>query len=58
MRGGGGRMKKKNFHAYYVRTFCVNINYIPTKGGKIEGEKRGEEIIGWENVKLEKKGGE
>ncbi len=51
-------MKKKNFHAYYVRTFCVNINYIPTKGGKIEGEKRGEEIIGWENVKLEKKGGE
>jgi len=50
-------MKKNKFHAYYVRTFYVNINYISTKGGKIEGQKRGEERSGWENVNKEKKRG-
>jgi hypothetical protein len=34
-------MKKGKLQTYYVRTLCVNINYISTKGGKIEGKKGG-----------------
>jgi len=37
---GGRIMKKNKLHTYYVKTFCVNTNYISTKGGKIRGKRK------------------